>query len=139
MSKEFELMKVEDINIMCLFIFLYYVIVMVLKYVKDLVGDEFEFALYGVFMELFLFVVIICVVFWVEVVSMFYVVVIMFVCIEFVVLIICGKVFVLFWYGIFSVIGMLMRILTDLWRFLNRMRRIRSNVIMVVDIMLLLI
>ena len=134
MSKESESTKVEDINTMRPSIFLYHATATVLKHVKDSVGDEFESALHGVSMELLLLVATICVAFRVEVVSVLYVVVIMFACIEFAVPTIRGKAPVPLRYGTFSVIGTSMRILTDSWRFLNRMRRIRSNVITAADI-----
>ena len=132
-SKESE-SKVEDINTMRPSIFLYHAAATALKHVKDSVGDEFESALHGISMELLLLVATICVAFRVEVMSMLYVVVIMFACIELAVPTIRGKVPVPLRYGTFSVIGTSTRILTDSWRFLNRMRRIRSNVITAADV-----
>ena len=114
--------------------FLYHACATVFVHVRNSLGDQFESQLHASSMELLLLVAIICVAFRIEVLSVVYVVVIMFASIELAVPTLRGKAPLPLHYGWLRVPATMFRILSDAWRYLNRIRKGKRNVITAADV-----
>ena len=94
-----------------------------MKHVRDSLGDKFEAILHQSSMEVLLLVATIAVAFRVDVLSVLYVVMIMFACIELAVPTNRGKPPKPLRQGTLGMLKTALRVLTDAWRYIKRLRR----------------